>query len=317
MNSMIVTRDGASFFMNGKSYTIGKDHPNYDNIINAVKNDAWESIPELANIKIAINNAIEKTNIKDLYIKDNKVIYKHITFPDDLCEYVINLVRDFKDLTPIVKFMDKLLANPDHRVFQQLFGFISYGKNPLTPDGNFLAYKKVNADFTSVHDRKFKNNVGTTVSMSRENCNNNPEETCSTGLHFCSKDYLNNYPGDKIVILEISPTDVVSIPVDYNNTKGRACQYKIVGTLTDFEVNKVLNNNDVLKVATVDLKYQASETQETTIVNETKPEEVTEDNIALYNLGYRDGRKKLVMVSDDSFYVQGYKHGRSKKKKIY
>ena len=29
--------------------------------------------------------------------------------------------------------------------------------------------------------------------MPREKCNNNPEDTCSSGLHFCSKEYLANF----------------------------------------------------------------------------------------------------------------------------
>jgi hypothetical protein len=31
------------------------------------------------------------------------------------------------------------------------------------------------------------------------------------------------------MILKINPADVVSIPSDYNNTKGRTCRYEVVG----------------------------------------------------------------------------------------
>lgn len=325
MNSMIITRDGASFFIGNKPYTIGTDHPNYNLIIDAARNDEWDKIPNLADIQQAVNDAISRTVSNDLKIVDSKVIYKHITFPDDLSDYVINLVRDSRDLTTIVKFMDKLLANPDHRIFQQLVGFLAYGKNPLTPDGNFLAYKRVNADFTSVADRNFKNDVGTTVSMPRDACNNNPEQTCSTGLHFCSKDYLAQFSGEKIIVLEISPTDVVSIPVDYNNTKGRACQYKIVGELSDLEIKEILSKNtDILKVATVETKYQApvdAEKETSTAIAQTLKEiastDENETDLALYNLGYRDGRKKLTQASKADMYMLGYKHGKNKKKKVY
>lgn len=311
MNSMIITRDGASFFIGGKPYTIDNNHTNYERIIDAARNDQWESIPNLADVHAAVNKVVQQTNIKDLRIENGSVIYKHITIPSDLGEYVINLTRDVMDLKPIVNFMDKLLMNPDHRVFQQLFGFISYGKNPITPEGNFLAYKRVREDFTSVHDSTFKNDVGTTVEMPREKCNNNPEDTCSSGLHFCSKEYLANFSGEKVIVLEISPTDVVSIPVDYNNTKGRACRYKIVGELSNGEVKRVLQNEDVLKVATVETKYTEPEVEE-------HLDEATdaENDKTFYELGYRDGRKKLKQVSQHEMYLQGYKHGRSKKKKL-
>lgn len=33
------------------------------------------------------------------------------------------------------------------------------------------------------------------------------------------------------MVLKINPQDVVSIPTDYNNTKGRCCKYTVVGEL--------------------------------------------------------------------------------------
>ena len=33
------------------------------------------------------------------------------------------------------------------------------------------------------------------------------------------------------MILKINPADVVSIPADYNATKGRACRYEVLGEL--------------------------------------------------------------------------------------
>jgi hypothetical protein len=55
--------------------------------------------------------------------------------------------------------------------------------------------------------------------------------TCSTGLHFCSEGYLNSFGGERTVIVKINPADVVSIPSDYNDAKGRACRYEVIGEL--------------------------------------------------------------------------------------
>jgi hypothetical protein len=33
------------------------------------------------------------------------------------------------------------------------------------------------------------------------------------------------------MILKINPRDVVSIPVDYNDSKGRCCRYEVIGEL--------------------------------------------------------------------------------------
>ena len=35
----------------------------------------------------------------------------------------------------------------------------------------------------------------------------------------------------RTMILKINPADVVSIPTDYNNSKGRTCRYEVIGEL--------------------------------------------------------------------------------------
>lgn len=312
MNSIIMTDDGVIVFVNSKPYMIGKEHPHYGDIIELSRNGKWDEIPEIANIQYAVTAAIEKTGNEHLRIVNNQVIYKHVAFPDDLSDYIINIIRYSGDLTPYVNFMDKLLENPDHRVFQQLFGFMSYGKNPITPEGNILAYKKVRSDYTSVHDGITVNKVGTTVELPREKCNSNPEETCSSGLHFCSKEYLNNFGGARVMVVEVSPTDVVSIPVDYNNTKARACRYIIVGELVDSEI---VNVDASFGPATVVDTYVTS-----TVVEADVSHSATNDEIDEYLQGYSDGRKKLtknLKYSVSGFYNDGYRAGRSKKKRKY
>ena len=82
------------------------------------------------------------------------------------------------------------------------------------------------------------NSPGKIVEMARNEVDDNMHNTCSTGLHFCSKEYLDHFgkvrdgkKKDRVVILKINPADVVSIPADYNSTKGRACRYEVIGEL--------------------------------------------------------------------------------------
>jgi hypothetical protein len=70
--------------------------------------------------------------------------------------------------------------------------------------------------------------------MERNQVDDDKDRTCSTGLHFCSQDYLPSFgsaQGNRVVIVKINPADVVSIPSDYNNAKGRACRYEVVGEI--------------------------------------------------------------------------------------
>ena len=72
--------------------------------------------------------------------------------------------------------------------------------------------------------------------MRRNQVDEDKDRTCSYGLHFCSIAYLPHFldsKDGKTMILKINPKDVVAIPADYNNTKGRTCRYEVVGEYTD------------------------------------------------------------------------------------
>jgi hypothetical protein len=73
------------------------------------------------------------------------------------------------------------------------------------------------------------NSIGRVVEMERNMVDDNRDNTCSAGLHFCSHSYLQSFSGDRTVIVKIDPADVVSIPSDYNNAKGRTCRYEVIG----------------------------------------------------------------------------------------
>jgi len=69
------------------------------------------------------------------------------------------------------------------------------------------------------------------VDMPRNKVQDDPSITCSYGLHFCSLEYVRCFSGHHLMVLKINPKDIVSIPTDYNNTKGRCCRYTVVGEL--------------------------------------------------------------------------------------
>lgn len=138
------------------------------------------------------------------------------------------------DIDPLVAFLHNLYENPSNNAINELYGFLEAGNLPITSDGHFLAYKKVNDNYTDCHTGKIDNSVGQVVEMPRNEVDDNRENTCSHGLHFCSLDYLKHFHGARIVILKINPKDVVSIPSGYWNTKGRCCRYVVVGEVEDF-----------------------------------------------------------------------------------
>lgn len=329
MNSFIILQDGVSMSIGMKPYSIDSSHPNYAKIVDALKENDFELVEQLVCIAKSL---VKFCGDKIAVDVDNGVLsFDGEEIHNTLTSRILTMMREGFDVQPLVKFLENLMKNPSKRAVDELYGFLEYGKMPITPDGHFLAYKRVGADYKSVHDGKTDNSIGAIVEMSRNKVNDDSQQTCSYGLHFCSHEYLKSFSGEKVVVLKVNPADVVSIPVDYNNTKGRACRYEVVGELTPDEVQTALSNNlwDESVVSDYDDRDDddnADDEEDFDVNAASAPATYTETSeyIQGYNGGYSDGRDKdifSVVDADDvesnweEGYVLGYKDGRGHKAK--
>jgi len=182
--------------------------------------------------------------------------------PEFLAKKLLEYIDKGLNVEALVNFWKNTLLNPDKGVRQQLFGFLEHNGHPITDKGYFLAYKAVkvarkydaetgeevvsirydentgerieetlNQSMTfkpyhsGAHGMTVK--VGEPITMPREECDSDPEVTCSAGLHVGSMEYVHDFGYSGGVILEVlvSPRNVVAVPTDYNNTKMRTCEY--------------------------------------------------------------------------------------------
>lgn len=167
-------------------------------------------------------------------VVNGTVSFNGVRIAPHLESRVLGMVRAGLDVKPWKRFVKRIYSNPSVQAKDELALFFENGNLPITEDGCFLAYKKVRENYRDIHSGKFDNSVGQIVSMPRGEVNDNRDQTCSTGLHFCSKAYLRHFghgPASRVMILKINPRDVVSIPSDYNNTKGRCWRYEVVGEI--------------------------------------------------------------------------------------
>jgi len=166
-------------------------------------------------------------------ITGNEVLFDGVAVESYVANRILTHFREGNPVEPLINFMTNLQANPSYKARQELLGFLEYGDLPITPDGHFLAYKKVGRgdDYMDCFSGKIDNSIGQVVSMARHDVQDNSNITCSAGLHFCSIEYCRSFGGSHLMVLKINPADVVSIPTDYNNTKGRCCRYEVVGEL--------------------------------------------------------------------------------------
>ena len=233
--------------VDNKSHTISKTHITYQRVVDAIKASDWESVRTLIEPKQAI---ISYGN-GNVTIDGDKFYWKGQDFHNSLSMRMITMLQEGFPIDPMVHFMENLMQNPSYRSVQELYGFLEKNNLPITPDGYFLAYKKVRDNFMDCHTGKMDNSVGKVVEMERNLVDDDKDRTCSRGLHFCSEDYLSHFGGERIVIVKINPRDVVSIPSDYNDSKGRACRYEVVCEMTvdsseafTYSVHHMCNSDD-------------------------------------------------------------------------
>jgi hypothetical protein len=206
-------------------HTISKTHITYEKVKAAIKAGDWQTVEDTIEPKKVVLNY----GSGNVSIQGEKLFWKGTEMHGAIVNRMVAMLQDEFPIEPLVLFMENMMQNPSHRAVNELYGFLEKNNLPITPDGHFLAYKKVRDDYKDVYSGTFDNSVGRVCEMERNQVNDDKDQTCSAGLHFCSQGYLGHFGGERVMIVKINPCDVVSIPTDYNNSKGRACRYEVVG----------------------------------------------------------------------------------------
>lgn len=226
-----ITDKSVVVFIDGKTHTVSNGDSRYGDVRNAIRNENFDLIPSLLDLK---GKLISESN-GGLYLLNGVVRSDRYTIPALLAGRIAKMFSEGFSIGPITAFLENLMENPSESSRNELYGFIEACNLPITADGHFLAYKIVTRDFKDIYTKTMDNSVGTIVQMNREAVDDDRNRTCSRGLHFCSEGYLGHYGSehsDQVVIVKINPRDVVSIPTDYDNAKGRACQYEVVEAIS-------------------------------------------------------------------------------------
>lgn len=266
----ITRQSDVAINIDGIPHTIAKSDPRYQRVIEAIKDkvNRDSDIRMIVDRHAAVEAAITASGDSRFTMTRTTVAYKGEQVAPAMAARIIDMAKEGYDLNPLANFQEELSHNPSNRVHTSLFKFLEVGKMAITPDGHFLAYKKVakkypnsakeldkrmaergyDFNLVDVHTKKISNAVGAVVEMPRHLVNDDPDVTCSHGLHVCSHEYLQHFSGDAVVVCKVSPRDVVAIPRDYNDSKMRVCKYEVIGILGEEQVNsKVLSSASVIE----------------------------------------------------------------------
>jgi hypothetical protein len=206
-----------------------KSDPRYKKAMGLIQSMNKE---ELANFLFP-GEAIVKKFEGSVEIKGNQVFMDGKVVTNAITKYILDFYNNDLNIKPLVEFWKKIQNNPDRASRDQLFLFLEYHKAPLTPDGCFLMYKGVkrggDGHFYDKYTGKYRNDIGDIVSMDRSQVDNRRHISCSNGLHVATFGYAHGvYGGDVILEVKVDPSDVVSVPSDYNNQKMRVCRYEVI-----------------------------------------------------------------------------------------
>lgn len=235
----INTHQGISLYIDGENFDLDRSWKGYDSIIRLLKEGVAKAdqIKALAqSIIAAVRGIVQNAGLPALRVDGERVLFKDQELPDAASEMILRLYNEGQNLAYLERFFQNLYQNPSFRVVNNLYTFLVQGKMPITDDGHFLAYKAIRQDWKDIHSGKIDNSIGAIVEVPRNKVDEDPNRTCSYGLHVCSYEYLPYFAhaDGHVVVCKINPKDVVAIPNDYNNTKMRVARYEVISEVEGY-----------------------------------------------------------------------------------
>lgn len=293
--------------VNNSVETVTNANVNYEKIKEELKKEPHdvETILNLINRKAAI----ETFGNGEITIEGNVVKFNGEAVNDSLTDKMLSVMDEGFSVAPWANFYANLQQNPSYNSRQALFNFLEKFQAPFTPDGCFIAFKRVRNDFMDIYSGKFDNSPGTVVEMDRRDVDENNSNTCSAGLHVAASSYLDGYASAsraKTVMVKVNPKDVVAVPADYNFSKMRVCRYEVLADITVEEMSSYE------KEAVVDYSWSEDESEKVKtnwevgqyIVATESADDITEgESYRILSVDHNDSTVKVVDDVEDCVWL--------------
>ena len=230
-----------SLFHKGRLYKFESTDSRYRNAAKLLQANKLDEFVKLHGENPVVEAVKKVDSSVEFRIDGDRIFFGPYEVTGALASKIERILDEGLDTKPFANFVKKLLQNPSANSVNQLYQFLGYKELAITPDGNFIGYKGVNADFYSISGNtktvvlkgtvdsggRILNTVGSEIAVERNSVDDNPDRHCSFGLHVGSMDYARGF-GTRTVMVEVDPADVVSVPKDCNFQKLRVARYKVV-----------------------------------------------------------------------------------------
>lgn len=227
-------------------------------IFNRAQGNILERVARISDRKIV--QAMTDAGIRNIGYSSGKVTFANKPIRGAIGRHLMRVIeRNEMDLervnwTSLANFFNRLESNPS--ASEQLFHWLSVNDFSIASDGRVICYKGVHNDYTSsyagvggwitesgdsfyspttdlagyMEHKTLQYAPGNTVYMRRQDCDPDSNTHCSTGVHFGTQSYADDW-GAVTMLCLVDPEDVVSIPND-DYRKARASRIEVVGELS-------------------------------------------------------------------------------------
>lgn len=210
---------------------VNQDHPNYLAI--SLGLHRGDDVSSLLNVQKQIEELDDR-----VYVKEDVIYFDDEPVHNTLTRTILRYLREGRDTTGLVKFMELLAENPSKRGRECLFDWVQDRDLTIDEEGFFIGWKGVRPDMRSVnsgtafvdgeeHTGNIPNEVGAIITMPRTEVMDDPTVACHVGLHVGTYDYAKGF-GQVLLEVRVNPAHVVSVPTGSESWKIRCCEYQVV-----------------------------------------------------------------------------------------
>lgn len=256
---------------NNQIYTgTDESHENLDQIIEAL--GLGEDVGHLFDAGRAVQKTFDDIHEGRVAVRGGVVYFDEEPVRNKIVDTILQFIQDGSPITPLVKFMERLAANPIEHSRDMLFQWIDNNGLEIDDDGMIVAYKYVGEGYRSIASGKaftdgieyvgnIPNPIGAVVTMPRSEVEHDPSQHCHVGLHVGGSVYVEWYGSRSrdghLLRVRFDPRDVVSVPNDHSFGKVRVCRYEVVAeaSWSDISNRSGYYKNDEFDDEDVDDEY--------------------------------------------------------------
>jgi hypothetical protein len=213
--------------IDGKMSQVHPTAANYEVVKDALINKASEE--EISSL-LKVDEAVSQYTNHIVEIKSDGVYYEGIKVNLLVAQRIMDFFKKGLPFEPLVNFLVKLKNNTSFHSQQETYSFLEKCGLHITEDGDFLGYKAVRNDWMDIYSGTILYGIGAIVQMDRSEVDDDFRKDCSYGFHVGTLNYAQGYGGtdSRILLVKVSPEDVVSVAGDGHADKLRACRVEVI-----------------------------------------------------------------------------------------